>query len=53
MITVQEYSRKRLRALGPHAIRLAEAEGPAPRPECADQDALGRVEATTVEFEIE
>jgi len=27
LITVQEYSRKGLRALGPHAIALAEAEG--------------------------
>jgi histidinol dehydrogenase len=27
VITVQEYSRKGLRALGPHAIALAEAEG--------------------------
>jgi histidinol dehydrogenase len=27
VITVQEYTRKGLRALGPHAIALAEAEG--------------------------
>jgi len=27
VITVQEYSRKGLRALGPYAIALAEAEG--------------------------